>query len=84
MMSRSSQHAVILDWIDELHHPCFSVHDLDFWDHWVGNTGICNESVLRRRINELVREGRLHRTRQYNESTRPSGIPKWFFVYSGI
>lgn len=74
------QRKIIMDWLHELEHPCFSVHDMDFLDYWTKETGL-SERTLKKRINELVDSGRLDRTRMPQEATRPPGIPKWFFVY---
>ena len=81
MATISEQHEIIIDWIYEHGNEFFSIHDMDFVDYWLSKSGK-SEAVLKRRINELVETGRLDRTRTYQERTRPSGIPKWFYVYS--
>lgn len=77
-----AQREIIMDWLYEEGHPGFSLHDLAFWDYWTRRTGGLSEGILKRRISELLDEGRLDRSRQYNEATRPAGVPKWFYVYS--
>jgi len=81
-MTPEEQKDLIMDWIYGEGHPCFSIHDLDFLSCWHSMTGGVSEWALRRRLSDLVHEGRLDRRRQDDEAARPSGVPKWFYVYS--
>lgn len=80
-MEIQRQHEIIMDWIYEYDHPCFSVHDIDFCEYWSARTGL-SERTLKKRINELVKSSRLDKQRITQEDTRPCGVPKWFFIYS--
>jgi len=82
-MNIADQKSLIMDWIYEEGNEAFSAYDYEFWCYWMNRSGLGKNSgrILQRRINELVREGRLDRYRLYNEPTRPAGVPFWLYVY---
>lgn len=73
---------IIMDYLYEEGNICFSIHDLRFWDYCKRRIPGLTENSLKDAIKSLVADGRLNKTRQYNEHTRPPGVPRWFYVYS--